>query len=226
MPLFRASENTAKSKDDRMSMLNLAKFDATPLQTEPCDYLIVPGFVRPEALAGLNADFPVIDAAGNFPFEDLSCGPRFQALVDELTGPDVRRHFAAKFGMDLDAFPTQVTIRKHMSRLDGRIHNDSRSKKITVLIYFNEQWTQPGGQLRLNKGLDRMDDYYVEVPPVCGNLIAFRRNEHSFHGFPSASGERRTLQMYWVDPQRLQRKKATGLRKIIHKLVRRAIKKF
>lgn len=155
-----------------------------------------------------------------------SCGPRFKALVDEMTGPDVRRHFAAKFGMDLDAFPTQVAIRKHMSMLDGRIHNDSRSKKITVLIYFNEQWTQPGGQLRLNKGLDRMDDYYVEVPPVGGNLIAFRRNEHSFHGFPAASGARRTLQMYWVDPQRLQSKKATGLRKIIHKLVRRAIKKF
>lgn len=123
-----------------MSMLSLAKFDATPLQTEPCDYLIVPGFVRQEALAGLNADFPVIDAAGNFPFEDLSRGPRFQALVDELTGPDVRRHFAAKFGMDLDAFPTQVTIRKHMSRLDGRIHNDSRAprKSRCVLIGGND----------------------------------------------------------------------------------------
>jgi SM-20-related protein len=209
-----------------VSILNLARFDATPLQTEPCDYVIVPEFVKPEALAGLNADFPAIDAAGNFPFEDLTCGPRFQALVNEMTGPEVRRHFAAKFGMDLDPFPIQVAIRKHMSILDGHIHNDSRSKKITVLIYFNEQWTQPGGQLRLNKGIDKMDDYYVEVPPVRGNLIAFRRNKYSFHGFPPASGERRALQMYWIDPQRFEKKKATGVRKIIHKLVRRTMKKF
>lgn len=208
-----------------MSMLDLAKFDATPLRKEPCDHVIVESFVKAEMLDGLNEDFPEIDIAGNLPFEGLRCGPRFRALVEAMTGPEVRRHFAAKFGMDLDAYPTQVTIRKHMSILDGRIHNDSRSKKITVLIYFNDEWTQPGGQLRLNKSLDAMDDYYVEVPPVRGNLIAFRRNKRSFHGFPPASGERRTLQMYWVEPKRLRRTKATGVRKFVHKLWRRAFHK-
>jgi Rps23 Pro-64 3,4-dihydroxylase Tpa1-like proline 4-hydroxylase len=112
-----------------------------------------------------------------------------------------------------------------MSALDGNIHNDSRSKKITVLIYFNDTWTQKGGQLRINKAIDKMDDYYVEVPPVRGNLIAFRRNDHSFHGFPSAEGERRTLQMYWVEPERLSKKKATGLRKALNKIYRRTIGK-
>ena len=76
-----------------------------------------------------------------------------------------------------------MTIRKFMSSLDGNIHDDSRSKKITVLIYFNNEWNQKGGQLRINRSIDEMDDYFVEVPPVRGNLIAFRRNERSFHGF-------------------------------------------
>lgn len=204
-----------------MSMLNLAKFDATPLQTEPCDYIVVPEFVHSEALEGLNRDFPPIPNAGNFPLEELTYGPKFKALIDEMTGPEVRKHFAAKFGMDLEPYPTQMTIRKFMSSLDGNIHNDSRSKKITVLIYFNDEWKQKGGQLRINRSIDKMDDYYVEVPPVRGNLIAFKRNERSFHGFPPAEGERRTLQMYWVEPKRLDKKKATGIRKALHKIFKR-----
>jgi SM-20-related protein len=208
-----------------MSILDIDKFDATPLQREPCDYIVVPEFVKREALAKLNADFPSIARAGNFPLEGLSYGPGFQSIIDEMQGPEVRRHFSAKFGMGLESFPTQITIRRYMSPLDGNIHNDSRAKKITVLIYFNETWTQKGGQLRITRAIDTMDDYYVEVPPVLGALIAFRRNEHSFHGFPSAEGERRTLQMYWVDPKRLNKKKSTGLVKAFHKVIKRTFGK-
>ena len=206
-------------------MLNLAKFDLTALQTEPCDHIVVPEFVVPGALDSLNKDFPSIVKPGNFPLEELSYGPQFKALIDELTGPEVRKHFAAKFGMGLDAYPTQVSVRKFMSSLDGNIHNDSRSKMITVLIYFNEEWKQAGGQLRITHAIDKMDDYYVEVPPVRGNLIAFRRNDRSFHGFPPAQGERRSLQMYWVEPKRLNRKKATGIRKALHKIYKRTFGK-
>lgn len=208
-----------------MTTLDLAKFDAADLRKEPCDFIYVPGFVSKEALDGLNADFPAITSPGNFPLESLSYGPKFKAFVDELTGPEVRRHFAAKFGMDLDSYPTQITVRKFMSALDGNIHNDSRSKKITVLIYFNDEWTQAGGQLRITKAIDKMDDYYIEIPPVRGNMFAFRRNERSFHGFPPAKGERRTLQMYWVEPKRLNRRKATGLLKALNKIWKRTFGK-
>lgn len=208
-----------------MTILDLAKFDSTELRKEPCDFIYVPEIVSLADLKGLNEDFPAIANPGNFPLEELSYGPRFKALVDELTGPEVRQHFARKFGMDLEAYPTQITVRKFMSPLDGNIHNDSRSKKITVLLYFNDEWTQEGGQLRLNKAIDKMDEYYVEVPPVRGNLFAFRRNDHSFHGFPPARGERRTLQMYWVEPKRLNRKKPTGLLKALNKVWKRTFPK-
>jgi Rps23 Pro-64 3,4-dihydroxylase Tpa1-like proline 4-hydroxylase len=207
-----------------MSVFDYKKFDATDLQREPCDYIYVPEFLKPDLLGALNDDFPDIKNPGNFPLEELTYGPKFKALIDELTGPEMRRHFSEKFGMDLESYPTQITVRKFMSPLDGNIHNDSRSKKITVLIYFNESWSQSGGQLRLNKAIDRMDDYYVEVPPVRGNLFAFRRNERSFHGFPPAKGERRTIQMYWVEPKRLNRKKPKGFLKALNKIWKRYLR--
>ena len=205
-----------------MSVLDLAKFDATPLQREKCDFIVVPQFVLPEALDGINADYPTITTPGNYPVEELSFGPRFGELVDELTGPEVRRHFAAKFDFDLEPFPTVTTIRRYMSP-GGNIHNDSRSKKVTVLLYFNEEWHQQGGRLRMLRSADDMEDYYVEVPPVCGTLLAFRRNEYSYHGFAAGSGERRSLQMCYVEPRRQLKRKATGFRKVIRKAVRRTL---
>jgi len=206
-----------------VKLFDFEKFDATPLQRTPCDYVVVPEFVLPEALARINADFPMLKEPGNFPLDGLDFGPGFQAFVDAMMGPEVKRHFAAKFDYDLGSFPTQMTVRRLMSPHDGNIHNDSRSKKITVLVYFNNEWHQKGGQLRLTKNATDMDDYYVEVPPVRGTLFAFRRNDYSFHGFPRGEGERRSIQMYWVEPKRLDKTKPTGWKKIARKTVRKVL---
>jgi SM-20-related protein len=188
-----------------MPMLDFERFDAVTLQNEPCPYVVVPGFVKPAAMAEINAGYPAIADAGNFPLEGLTYGPVFHAFVAELTGDEMRRHFAAKFGMNLDAYPTQMTIRRLASRDDGHVHNDSVTKKITILIYLNNAWDQEGGRLRILRSERDIDDYAVEVEPSGGTLLAFRRNERSFHGFKPCQGERRTLQMYWVDPKRASR---------------------
>jgi SM-20-related protein len=183
-------------------MLDFERFDAVPMQSEPCPYLVVPHFVRPDAMAKINADYPAIAEPGNFPLEGLVYGPAFAAFVDELTGVEMKRHFAAKFAMDLDPYPTQMTVRRLVLRDDGHIHNDSVLKKITILIYLNLAWDQEGGRLRILRSERDIDDYAVEVEPCGGTLLAFRRNLHSFHGFKPCQGERRTLQMYWVEPRR------------------------
>jgi len=206
-----------------VKLFDFDKFDAAPLQRTPCDYIHVPEFVLPEALASINEDFPRIDEPGNFPLDGLSFGPSFKAFVDAMMGPEIKRRFADKFQFDLEPYPPQMTVRRHMAPYDGNIHNDSRSKKITVLVYFNEEWHQKGGQLRITKNATDMDDYYLEVPPVRGTLFAFRRNDYSFHGFPPAEGERRAIQMYWVEPKRLNRVKATGWKKVVHKTVRKLL---
>jgi hypothetical protein len=196
-----------------MSMFDFEAFNRTPLQRDPCDFIIVPGFVKPEALEAINRDYPAITEPGNFTPEEIDCHGAFQAMLDELNEPAVKQHFAAKFDMDLSECPLQLTVRKYCSEPDGNSHNDSRSKRLTVLIYFNKEWHAPGGQLRLLRDPDNMDDYFVQVPPVNGTLLSFRRNEFSFHGFPQYVGERRSIQFYWVKPKRAERQgEKTGFR--------------
>lgn len=204
-----------------MQMLDLDAFARTPLQHEPCDFLVVPNFVRAEAMVAINQDYPLIDTAGNFAPEDLTYGPAFSALLEELHSPELRRAYAKKFGFDVSDFPLQVTVRKYSEASDGNVHNDSKMKMITTLIYFNKDWQAAGGRLRLMRSPKDINEYAVEVPPEAGTLLTFRRSETSFHGFLPYEGERRSLQMYWVKPKRDHRgEKTLTLKKRIKRFLK------
>jgi hypothetical protein len=177
---------------------DLDAFAATPLATEPFPYLVVPGFMRAEALPALASDYPTIAKPGSFPVSELRFGPTFQALLDALEGPELRDAFAAKFGLDLSDRPTMITVRGRAQRKDGRIHADSKTKLITVLLYMNARWEAPGGRLRLLRSPDSLADAIAEVPPIEGTLIAFKVTPNSWHGHEPVEGERRVIQLNWV----------------------------
>ena len=181
-----------------MAIFDLAALEAAPLTRDPFDYVIVPHFVRGEALSELNRDFPKIGKPGSVPPSELDYGPAFQAMLDEFAEPEVRDAFARKFGVDLTGRPLMSTVRGRCQQKDGRIHTDSKSKIITVLIYLNPQWENAAGRLRLLRGPDDIEDYAAEVPPDEGTLLAFRRSENSFHGHKTFVGERRVIQFNWV----------------------------
>ena len=153
----------------------------------------------------MNRDYPDIAVPGNFELDEVNYGGAFAAMLDELASPALRQAFAGKFGIDLSNHPMQTTVRKFSEASDGNVHNDSKMKIITVLIYFNETWPHQGGRLRLVRRPDDIDDYAAEVVPEAGTLLAFRRNEKSYHGFQPCEAERRSLQMYWVSPKRAAR---------------------
>jgi hypothetical protein len=182
-----------------MSLININALRAAQLQTDPFDYLVVPGFLRADALAQINADYPAIDTAANHALENLSYGAAFEALMDELRGPTLASALGEKFDMDLNSLPTTVTVRKFCERTDGNIHTDHKSKVITVLVYFNEQWPHTDGQLRLLRSKDNIEDYAAQVPPLGGTLLAFRRTDHSWHGHTRFVGERRMVQINYLD---------------------------
>ena len=190
-----------------MKMIDLDTFDAAPLQTKPCDFVIVPNFIHPGVLVEINRDFPKITKSGNFGTDALVYGPDFETLMSELHDEEMKAHFAKKFDMDLSPYPLDMTVQKYSEASDGNVHNDSKSKIVTSLIYFNPKWTHPGGRLRLVRNPDDINDYAGEVVPEAGTLISFRRSETSYHGFESFEGERRSLQMYWADPRRRNRGK-------------------
>jgi hypothetical protein len=45
---------------------------------------------------------------------------------------------------------------------------------------------------------NNIDDYALEVPPVAGNMLVFRRGDHSWHGHLPSTGRRLSLQFNWV----------------------------
>jgi SM-20-related protein len=178
--------------------LRLQAFRATPLVQEPFQHLIVPGFISPEGLAAINADYPRISSSGSFPVDQVSFGAQFQNLLDELESDDFRAAFEEKFSLDLAGRPTVTTVRGRCDSSDGRIHTDSTSKIITVLIYMNESWDQPGGRLRLLRSANNLNDIIVEVPPIAGTMLAFKRSKNSWHGHEPFVGERRVIQFNWL----------------------------
>jgi SM-20-related protein len=178
--------------------LRLDAFGATPLVTQPFAHLVVPGFVSEAGLAAFNADYPKISSPGSFPTDQLSFGPEFQKLLDGLESDAFREAFEDKFAIDLSGRPTITTVRGRCDASDGKIHTDSKTKIITVLIYMNTGWEAPGGRLRLLRSAHDLNDVITEVPPVAGTLLAFKRGNNSWHGHEPFAGERRVIQFNWL----------------------------
>jgi hypothetical protein len=181
--------------------LDIEQFRATALVRQPFEHLIVPQFIPAQALAEINSDYPSIPSSGSFPVDQVVYGPAFQRLLDELNGDAFREAFEDKFGIDLSGRPTITTVRGRCGLGDGKIHTDSATKIITVLIYMNESWDQPGGRLRLLRSSRDLNDIIVEVPPIAGTLLAFKRSTNSWHGHEPFVGERRVIQFNWLTSQ-------------------------
>ena len=202
-----------------LSICDIDRLRATPLQSEPYDHILVPGFIRRDKLEGLHRDYPKIDRPGSVPLGIYAHGPAFEALMDELRGDEIREAFEEKFDVDLDGRPTMFTVRGMCRATDGKIHTDSASKIITVLIYMNPPWEAAGGRLRLLRS-QSLDDYAAEVPPEEGTLLAFRRSESSWHGHEPFEGQRRAIQMNYVThpvyvwQEQIRHRISTGLKRV------------
>ena len=179
---------------------------ASPLQRDPFDYVIVEKFVPTEHTPDLIADFPPLDGHGSFPLAKETCGTAFARLAAELEGEDLRQAIEDKFAIDLDGRPTMITLRGFSDGKDGRIHTDSATKLITMLLYLNPVWEDAAGRLRLLRGADDLDDCVAEIAPLAGTMVAFRRSEHSFHGHHPHVGLRRVIQLNWVTDDRVVRR--------------------
>jgi len=187
-------------------ILDLERLRAAPLCGDPFDFVIVDSFIRAEDLPALLADFPAVRRHGSFPLGALRCGAAFGALAEELEGEGLRREIERKFAIDLAGRPTMITVRGKSDGKDGRIHTDSATKLITLLLYLNPVWEAEGGRLRLLRRADDLHDCAAEVAPIAGTMVAFRRSAASFHGHYPHRGERRVLQLNWVSDEGVVRR--------------------
>ena len=167
----------------------------------PFDHVVVRDFVPPAALARVVADLPDISAGGSFPTDALRLGPTAAALMAEMAGAPLREAIASKFGLALDGAPTMVTLRGRSREKDGRIHRDSDSKRVTVLLYLNPasaDWAAKGGSLRLLRNEDDIEAYDVEVPPTDGTLLVFPNGPNTWHGHKQHVGRRYVVQLNYM----------------------------
>lgn len=179
-------------------MLDLNALRAAPVQTEPFPYCIVPRFVTPEALAGIEADYPALALPGSFPLPTLKYGAQFAALMRELEAAPFAELVGQKLGIALSGHPTMTTVRGFCRSTDGQIHTDSKTKLVTVLLYMNGKWEKPGGRLRLLRSNTSLADSFAEVPPEQGTLLVFKNQPNAWHGHESFEGPRRVIQLNWV----------------------------
>src|SRR6201981_1627327 len=145
-----------------VSMLDLESLHATPLTREPFDFLIVPEFVKAEARPVIDKDYPEVARPGSFPLREVIYGPAFAKLIEEMRSDEFRQAFEEKFNVDLTNRPDMITVRGRCSEKDGKIHTDSETKIITILVYMNSAWESSGGQLRLLRSGTNLDDVIQE----------------------------------------------------------------
>lgn len=205
---------------DATRILDLRALASAPLCTDPYPFVVTAGGIRPEALPGLRRDFPALAETGFHPTTAFAATGAFAALLRELDGPEVAEMVGRKLGVDLGGLPRLITVRRLSAAHEGRIHTDSASKVATLLLYLHPGWTSPEGRLRVLRGPRRFDDYAAEVSPEEGNMLAFLRSDHSWHGHTPFVGERRVVQVAWLrDAAELDRKRRRhGLSRIFKRL--------
>lgn len=202
-------------------MLNYPLLRDTPVNSQPFPHFVQADCIDPNAIADVLADFPEIAMPGSVPVSELVGGPSFSEFIAELEGEVFRKLIEQKFSINLQNRPVVTTARGLMREKDGRIHTDSRSKLITVLMYFNQEWDHAGGRLRLLENADNIDNYFTEVSPLAGTMVAFQVTNNCWHGHTPVVGKRLSLQLNY-----LVSKKAQGKHSFLHGLSARVKKAF
>src|SRR6266508_7012960 len=185
-------------------VLNAHALREAPLVAEPFPYLIVDNLIRPEVLTDVVGSFPRIAKRGSFPPEAVSCSGRFATLMAEMHSAELRDLIGERLSMDLKGRPPMLTVRGRTGKKDGRIHTDSKSKLVTVLLYLNPGWSATEGRLRLLYNDRDLRRYAAEVSPRAGRCLIFKVTPNCWHGHEPFEGERRTIQLNYVTSEEVR----------------------
>jgi hypothetical protein len=186
--------------------LDLDRLRAQPIVRDPFPFVVASGMLNPGTIRRLANDFPPIGDGGVYPVDVLPLGPSMKKLVEEISGPEFRKVVEEKFGLELGDNPPMVTLRGRSREKDGRIHRDSDDKKVSLLLYLNEDWPHQAGNLRMLRSPDDLESTVAEIPSRAGSLVVFEVTPNGWHGHHRFVGERRVLMLnYMVSRAALER---------------------
>jgi hypothetical protein len=207
-----AVESPSKTEPLSPPLLDMARLDDAHCEVhhQPFQFLIARGQLPPEAKPELARDFPHYAGAGFFPYDPADCGPSINRLIETLLAPTFANAIGQRLGVPrLAGYPTLITLCRSLNRRHGTVHTDSQSKIVTALLYLNEHWDAgSAGTLRFLANQDDLDAQVApELPPLYGNLAAFRRSDNSWHGHVPYEGERRVIQVAWLTSEAEKQRK-------------------
>ena len=192
--------------------LNLKQIQETEVQDDYFPFFTVANsFLEDIDSSELVEDFPDISEGGSFPV-DVNTGQNIKDLIKELEGPEFRKLLEEKFKVELKNKSAVTTLRGYSRLKDGKIHTDSSTKIVTVLLYLNLNWKENEGRLRLLKDSKDLNNYIEEVPCTFGSMVGFKVTENCWHGFQPYEGKRLSLQLNYISSQSL------GLHNTRHRL--------
>lgn len=180
------------------SLLRLDAMQSAPLKTDPFPYFTVDQAIDADEVHAVIRDFPRIVDGGSFNLGDVKIRPHFDRLLKALDTPEFRRILCEKFDVDVMNLPMMVTLRGYSRQKDGKIHTDSKSKVLTILIYLNERWEHPNGRLRILRNSHDINDYVEEISAGPGQLIAFKVTDNGWHGYVPFEGQRQSIQINFL----------------------------
>ena len=194
-------------------MLNFELIKKAEINSEFYHFFTVQdAFLNKQDHKKIATDFPKINKGGSFPSDSVSYGQSIQSLLDSLEGDQMRNILENKFQVDLQDKPVVSTFRGYSRMKDGKIHSDSKTKIITVLLYLNKNWDKGSGLLRMLREENNIDNYITEIPASMGSMVAFKVTNNCWHGFIPYEGKRCSIQLNYLY------KDALSQHKIRHKL--------
>ena len=197
-------------------MTSILKLDAlknAEVSHTPYPYFIVENALADSEVQAVIQDFPKIEQGGSYNIEDVEIKPNFDRFLKSLDTPEFRQVLTDKFDVNVMEHPMMVTLRGYSRQKDGRIHSDSKSKLLTILIYLNESWDAPNGRLRILNNDNDINNYVTEINAGPGSLVAFKVTDNGWHGYIPYEGQRQSIQINFLTSE-----KANAKHKFFHGL--------
>jgi hypothetical protein len=189
--------------------LDLDAFKRAHTAREPFSHFTGAGALKADQIDALERDFPNLQHAGYLTLDEVKPTGTFAEFLDELQGDEMASAASELLGFDLRPRPRLVTIMRQCPKRAGRIHTDGKSKLATMLIYFNRAWPAgAAGTVRVFRDEHDFESTVAEVPPLMGNFLGFLRSDNSWHGHLPYEGERKVVQITWLESEAdVERKK-------------------
>ncbi|WP_296283229.1 2OG-Fe(II) oxygenase [uncultured Acinetobacter sp.] len=203
------------------SILKLDALKNAEVSSTPYPFFVVENALADNEVQAVIQDFPKIEQGGSFNIEDVEIKPNFDRFLKSLDTPEFRQILTDKFDVNVMEHPMMITLRGYSRQKDGRIHSDSKSKLLTILIYLNESWDAPNGRLRILNDDKDINNYVAEINAGPGSLVAFKVTDNGWHGYIPYEGQRQSIQINFLTSE-----KANAKHKFFHGLSAKVKKIF